>query len=612
MLQTLIKKLALCFVEIMIIVTCASCKAGTPYYIKEYLKDLADKTGIGVSENYLDDLNKWNVIEEDDLLLLDKRMNYAFLNKTISKLIDSDNLHVEQKDTKYINREDSLSIIDKAVKQFNNRLYPIHYEYIYKEEVNDDNEIGSIVLIDDKYQRLVSKKEDDYKYEDVEFEDVFSYLDLSGTFEIDFNEAEIIPYGEEIGQTAYVNNKYKLLSNKTNVFSVQGFRISYSVNTSGLNVHVSKEVNNLNTFLDLSINNVKPTFKWTYKENDLKNCFFDVKFNSTVELGASDGKYGNYYLDLKNVDSSNIKSIFESSIKKASKEVDASIPICKIKVPIPEIPTATLNLDLLIKLYASGKAQLVLYNKHELGFETKDGNIRYIHDLDKKFDSNIQASAKAGLGANVSLHTAGFDLADVEVDGGLKAKVGTTIHLYDEDGNQNSYNSDSPYSIASLLSSESDDVKVCGDLSFYWFMDLLINTSKTKMNKLGFSKTFTILDDDNQVFGNLHHIENGHFVDSCTRKKRNKIKTMDKVKSDKIVLDSYAEVLKINETYQIIIKDLPDGYTDNDLLYSSKNSEIASVYGMTITGHKPGAVQIEVKTKDNKYLSVVNILVSTG
>ena len=143
-------------------------------------------------------------------------------------------------------------------------------------------------------------------------------------------------------------------------------------------------------------------------------------------------------------------------------------------------------------------------------------------------------------------------------------------------------------------------------------MDLLINTSKTKMNKLGFSKTFTILDDDNQVFGNLHHIENGHFVDSCTRKKRNKIKTMDKVKSDKIVLDSYAEVLKINETYQIIIKDLPEGYTDNDLMYSSKNNEIASVYGMTITGHKPGAVQIEVKTKDNKYLSVVNILVSTG
>ena len=83
MLQTLIKKLALCFVGIMIIVTCASCKAGTPYYIKEYLKDLADKTGIGVSENYLDDLNNWNVIEEDDLLLLDKRMNYAFLNKTI-------------------------------------------------------------------------------------------------------------------------------------------------------------------------------------------------------------------------------------------------------------------------------------------------------------------------------------------------------------------------------------------------------------------------------------------------------------------------------------------------------------------------------------------------
>ena len=127
-----------------------------------------------------------------------------------------------------------------------------------------------------------------------------------------------------------------------------------------------------------------------------------------------------------------------------------------------------------------------------------------------------------------------------------------------------------------------------------------------------FSKNFTILDDDNQVFGNLHHLENGHFVEKCTRKKRNTIKKMDKVESNKIVLDSYAEVLKINETYQIVIKALPKDYTASNIVYVSNDSSIASVNNGIITALKPGSVQIDVKTNDGIHKAVINILVSTG
>ena len=87
---------------------------------------------------------------------------------------------------------------------------------------------------------------------------------------------------------------------------------------------------------------------------------------------------------------------------------------------------------------------------------------------------------------------------------------------------------------------------------------------------------------------------------------------MQKVKSERIVLDSYAEVLKINDSYQIIIKSLPDGYKIKDIIYSSSNSNAAAVINGNVLALSAGNAQIEVKTSDNKYKSYVNILVSTG
>ena len=51
MLQTLIKKGAICFAGLMIIVTCAACETGTPYLVKDYLNDLSILSGIGERED---------------------------------------------------------------------------------------------------------------------------------------------------------------------------------------------------------------------------------------------------------------------------------------------------------------------------------------------------------------------------------------------------------------------------------------------------------------------------------------------------------------------------------------------------------------------------------
>ena len=112
-------------------------------------------------------------------------------------------------------------------------------------------------------------------------------------------------------------------------------------------------------------------------------------------------------------------ALLESLIDPVSDKIDTSIPICRIKTPIPNIPAADLCLDVLLKIAASGKIELLISNSFELGFETKNGQVRYINDHSSNVDTIIQASGKAAMGLNVALEALSCRLADMELDGGI-------------------------------------------------------------------------------------------------------------------------------------------------------------------------------------------------
>ena len=605
----------------MIIITCTACKTRPAYLMKDFLNTLAVKSGIGTDEGYITELKNWGVkIDEDEL---DKSFNYTDLSKKIAQLIDEgDDLeslkkkHIIEKKTEgeqIVSKDEGEDVIDKTVAYLNSKDFEPFFDYELKKQLKQpDDELtdGDIVFTDDRY-KIIRREGEELVYEDAGFDDVFSYFEIADSYYIDFEEAEVIPYGEEYTDTSYVNEKYNLLSSNNHVFNNEGFRISYTLNKAGIDVHISRNTDGVNIYGDLSLHNVKPVFKWLYEEDDVKNCYFNLSFKTTEKLGASIGRYGNYHLNLKDADASSFKSLISSIIEKQKDEVEATIPICQIRTPIPNIPTAFLNFDVLIKLYVSGKAEVVLYNSHCIGFETRDGNVRFINEAERDLDAIIQASAKAAVGLNVNLEAVRFRIADIELDGGVRALVKSTIHLYDENGDVTSESSDYALSTLEELSDGNPDVKVCGDVSLYYLLDLIINTSRSQMGKYGFSRTFNILDEDNQIFGNLSHIEDGHFVEKCTRNKRPVLVGMNEVKSTRIVLNSYAEVLKQNETFRIEILGLPEGYQEKDLVYESGDTSIATVNSGVIRPVSPGSTKIIVHTSDNKYSAYVNVLVST-
>ena len=591
--------------------------------LDDYLSDVAVLAGINETENDYEELNKWLNLEEDDYKNLDSSLTYGYLDKSLSNFIDEDaDLYelgiVEEKydDNEIIDKKEAKGILSRAINYQNNKEYNPHYDVTYQDNVIDDltnSKVGDIIFDenDNKFYKIVEINNDHNIYEEAQFEEVYKQMDIEDSFDIDFSQAEIIPNGEEV-QSNYVNNSYELLASKTHSFNSDGFRVSYTLNSSNISIHISKNENGLNYYGDVSLSNVKPTFKWVYDEENVKHAYFRVNFNSTEKLGVSTGKYNNYYLDFKDLDSKSFIKKLSNTVKAKEDELEASIPICTIKTSIPELPSVTLNLEVLVKIYASGKIELQLYNKHSLGFETKDGSFRIINDNERDFDVIASGSGKSVLGVNFSINGVGKRLADIEFDGGLRGELKATVHLYDEEGNMTSQNSDIAYSAISEIAKENNNVKVCGDVSFHWLLDIKLNTSKTLLYKYGLTKTISLLDEDNQVFGNLHHIEDGHFVLSCTRKNRNVTNnTSLSVSSNRISLDSYAEVISLNDNYEINIKSLPNGYSLSDLRYMSENSDVASVTNGSIIGNNLGSTKIKVYTSDNKYSAYINILVSS-
>lgn len=636
----MLKHLNKLFLVFLLLITCFSCKKNEEYKVKDYLIDLAYTSGIDTSgEDYFNSLVNYQVIEKDDETILENDLEFNYLNKTLTRLIDEDESYLKEnhwvnkniKDDEIILKEEATKLINKAVEIINNQTFENEFNFDTKQEIKDLDDysfnnnyletdeildIGEYVYLenDEEYKEVIAYIDNKYILSDLTFDDLYNNFEIQGSDEIDLNEAEVIPANEEI-ETSYINNKFELLSTKRHSFSKDGFDINYSIKSSGIDVRIYKQQTNKPTiFFDINLSNIKPTYKWNYNDGKLDEAYFKVNYNLTTEIGASIGKYDRYQLETKDKDASSFLHFVKTSFRYKDDEVEATIPICTIKTPIPNVPTATFNIDVVAKIYVTGKVEIAFYSNGVVGFEIKDGEFRIIHDVDSDTDFIVGASARAVAGLNFNLESTKYRLMDVEVDAGVRAAVSSTLHLYDSDGNKTEENLDIPYCILDTLAKDNNDVRVCGDVTLNWVLDVQLNTAKSILNKYGLTYRHSILNKKNQIFGNLTHIENWQFVKYCTRKSRTTTKTSSTttINSNKITLKKYSMVINIGTSSEIPISSLPSGYSKEDLIYTTNDNNIVTVSDGIVKAISIGSTSIDIKTSDDKYTASINILVSTG
>ena len=603
------------------------------YKVKDYLQDLANITGFS-NENYLEDLSSYGIIDDEDKKELNKSLKGYFLLNTCQRYFDNhenykdflnENKVVDLNKEASISRNEAIEIIELLAKHINNKTFK-NENKVEENNVNhlSDYELKDEILITQtklKKDELIFLIEDEkyYKIEEVLDEgyrlstngDFFSQIEISA-FEkdIDLADAEIIEY--QGNTSAYTNNNYLMLKSEKEDF-LKGFKLSYVTKRNGLDIRLEKDDSGTRTYFDFTLSNLKATYKIANnKETDEKSSYFKVNFNSSQKVGVSTGKYKYYYLDYRELDSKDFLSSAKKAIHTKNDILEASIPICTLKIPIAEIPTLTFNVDVLLNIYLSGKVELVINNSGYVGFECRNGAIRLIKEIDNKANFILGANTKAAAALNFNLNIANMRLCDAELSLGIKGSVSSILHLYDN-SNEEIVESDIEYYALDEAARENTNVLVCGDVSLNWVLDVAFNTAKTQLYKFGLSKKYEILNKDDQIFQNKTHIENFNFVDECTRKKKQNFNnTSLNLNSDNILLSSYSLVIVKGGEKEIHIKSLPSGYKIKDLLFESENENIALVKNGKVYAKELGSTRIKIKTSDEKYAAYINILVSTG
>lgn len=603
------------------------------YKVKDYLQDLANFTGFS-NDNYLEDLNTYGIIIDEDKKELNKSLKGHFLLNTCQRYFDNHedykeflnedkivDLNIEAS----ISRNEAIEIIELLAKHINNKTFK--NENIVKE--NNVSHLSDYKLKDDVLITQTKLKKDEliflieeeryYKVEEVLSEgyklstdgDFFSQIDISA-FEkdIDLANAEIVEY--QGNTSVYTNNNFLMLKSEKEDY-LKGFKLSYVTKRNGLDIRLEKDESGTRTYFDFTLSNLKATYKVANnKEKDEKSSYFKVNFNSSQKVGVSTGKYKYYYLDYRELDSKDFLSSVKSAIHTKNDALEASIPICTLKIPIAQIPTLTFNVDVLLNVYLSGKVEVVINNSGYVGFECRNGTIRLIKEIDNKADFILGANTKAAAALNFNLNIANMRLCDAELSLGIKGTVSSILHLYDN-SNEEIVKSEIEYYALDEVAKENTNVLVCGDVSLNWVLDVAFNTAKTQLYKFGLSKKYEILNKDDQVFQNKTHIENFHFVDKCTRKKKQiYVGTSLNLNSDKILLSSYSLVIVKGGEKEIIIKSIPNGYEVKDLLFESEDENIALVKDKKVYAKELGSTRIKIKTGDEKFVAYLNILVSTG
>ncbi|MBR4421395.1 MAG: hypothetical protein IKS69_02565, partial [Erysipelotrichaceae bacterium] len=271
------KKACIYFTSILLFVTCSACGVNTPYYVRDYLHDLALETGLSESGKLQDEirsLTDWGVINEDETDP-DEALTYEFLFDSLGRLLSAEDPEAYFRDKgllkgKYrqdaqVGADKAQELIKEAVKVINNQEFSPWISYEYKQDINqnaDTYEAGDLIIEDGSYKIITYADENGYESCDAAFEEIFSSFEIADTYEVDFSQAEVIPYGNE--NTVYQNEYYELLASRKNAFEINGFKISYTLNGSNIDIRAINNIKGVDIFADLCISNVRPSFRWTY------------------------------------------------------------------------------------------------------------------------------------------------------------------------------------------------------------------------------------------------------------------------------------------------------------------------------------------------------------
>ena len=511
--------------------------------------------------------------------------------------------------------KDDVQFADDEPKQFDKEGLTALFE--------SDSSIrnGMYIVYDDTYYRVVNCEYTNQgiltALEQVNMEDVIEQFDIQGGTDLEFNHAKIVDgNGNLVQEGTEQSHSLSLMSTSliNHTFEINGFRIALKGTTSSLHAEVSKQlqVGGL-LYANAALDNLHIQYKWDKDEDRIQYGYLKADFTTSENIGLRNGMYKELYGDFSKLNPKDFISTVQNIFQTKQEVITDTITLCTVKIPMPNAPMVSVVMKLNLNIYATGKAELSFVQNHVLGCEIRNGNMRSISDHSKKATASIRAETGITLGTNLALHAFNQNIMDAEIDAGAKGYFHTKTYLYNEEGKAESFDIDVQPDLVEELSEGNPDIKVCTELNAYWLCNLKLNSSNSLAGRFGFSRNIPILSESNAPLfpkGKVTY-ENWMSVDHCSCEDREKVPNVEAIQVKKrITLKDYSLISGVGVSTRIQVTGLPEGYTVEDLIYISKNTDIAEVSSAgEVIGKKSGGTDIVIQTKDKKHLVHCHILV---
>lgn len=480
---------------------------------------------------------------------------------------------------------------------------------------------GMYITYDDAYYRVLKCEYTNQGIltclEQVNMEDVIDQFDIQGGTDLEFNHARIFDgNGNIVQEGTEQSHSLSLMSNGliNHTFDMKGFRISLKGTTNSLHAEVSKQlqVGGL-LYANAALDNLHIQYKWDKDEDRIQYGYLKADFTTSENIGLRNGMYKELYGDFSKLNPKDFISTVQNIFQSKQEVLTDTITLCTVKIPLPNAPMVSVVMKINLNLYATGKAELSFVQNHVVGCEIRNGNMRIISDHSKKATASIRAETSITLGTNLSLHAFNQNVMDAEVDAGAKGYFKTRTYLYNEEGKVEPYDIDIQPDLVEELSEGNPNVKVCTELNAYWLCNLKLNSSNSLAGRFGFGRNIAILNESNAPLfpkGKVTY-ENWMSVDHCSCEDREKVPNIESIQVKKrITLKDYSLITGVGVSTRIQVSGLPEGYTVEDLVYTSQNTDIAEVSSVgEVIGKRPGGTDILIQTKDKKHLVHCHILV---
>lgn len=579
-----------------------------------------------------------NLLQEDEQEFIVKGIENSQYRKQIMtaaalRLLKVKHGHIDPK--AYIRAEEAESMLDTCIQRLNDP----QWEQVEDIDIKDETVIYHADIVEKKDENhfvvqssdplkpdelvclLIDNEECVYRIKTldttergfsifVEVADPMTYTDhmeMSGESDVDFSKVKVIE--EQGDSTSAAPASFQI---RNAALTKSGYRVNWNVGTQGFFADISKTLpHGEELYAQLQLNGIHIKYKWKSSEDLLQGAFFKITCHTQQDLGVRIDSYRALYGDVSKLEISDCIGSLREMFATMEKE-PIEIPICRLQIPIEGTHMLTVNAQLVIRIHASGRAELTLSQDHEAGMEIRNGKLRLIQNFKHEEEAEIRANTSFTGAIKFAFDFLHKSLMNVGIETGAKAYIHSLFHLYKDDKKTMS-EEDIPYDIAVEMLDGQPDVLVCADVNAYWILNVLLNTRGTVLNKIGFGKIFHLLGSENaSIFpGGKVHLENFKVVDHCTRYDRDHIvPSMRPTQTDHIGIDAYAKAVHVGQTTKIQITALPSGYAKSDLVYRSTKNEVAIVdeHG-TVKALEPGSAKIEIATKDGKYSVKCNILV---